>query len=239
MDGDCRGVVVVQHPSAFNAWSHTCHPFPESFKDFPIKSLIDSLYWWYKFLVDDSLTVRKKKQMSIDLILDLLILAFLRRREFAVCHSRIWRFVSGSYFKIHDSSHVITRLKHSGSLSRWSRRPRHTSLRLAFCSVVRFSGTILEHTFLTSKSCVQIWWTVNRFKFNSLLIILNINRRSDLTRDLTLSTLSPFLRLNVFPHEVRLPLVLCLLIRTCAIWTLVPWIRNVLHKPFVTFHKSQ
>ena len=40
IDGECRvtlSVVVVQHPSAFNAWSHTCHPFPKSFKDFPIK----------------------------------------------------------------------------------------------------------------------------------------------------------------------------------------------------------
>ena len=58
------GVVVVQHPSACNAWWHTCHHFPESFKDFPIKSLIDSLSWWHKFLVDDPLTV-KNKQMSM------------------------------------------------------------------------------------------------------------------------------------------------------------------------------
>jgi len=128
--------------------------------------------------------------MSIDFILDLLILAFLGRGDFAVCHSRLWRFVSGSYSKIHDSSPVITRLKNSGSLSRQSRRSRHTSLRLAFCSVVRFFGTILTQTFPMSKSCVKIWRTVNRLKFNSLLIILNVNRRSDLTRDLTLSTLS-------------------------------------------------
>ena len=42
IDGDCcvtLGIVVVQHPSVYNAWSHTCHPFPESFKGFPIKSL--------------------------------------------------------------------------------------------------------------------------------------------------------------------------------------------------------
>ena len=147
------GVVVVQHPSACNAWSHTCHPFSESFKDFPIKSLIDSLSWWHKFLLDDSLTV--KNQMSIDFILNLLILAFLGRGEFAVCHSQLWCFVSGSYSKIHDSSPVITRLKNSGSLSRRSRRSRHTSLRLAFCSVVRFFGTILAHTFLMSKSCIK------------------------------------------------------------------------------------
>ena len=63
IDGDCRvtwGVVVVQLPSAFNTWSHTYHPFPESFKDYPIKSLIDSVSWWHKFPVDDPLTVKKK-----------------------------------------------------------------------------------------------------------------------------------------------------------------------------------
>jgi len=125
--------------------------------------------------------------MSINLVLDLLILAFLGQGEFAVCHSRLWRFVSGSYSKIHDSSSVITQLKNSGYFSRRSRRSRHTSLGLAFCSVVRFFGTILVHTFLISKSCVKIWWMVNRFKFNSLLIILNVNRRSDLTVSTLLS----------------------------------------------------
>ena len=157
IDRDCRvtwGVVMVQHPSACNAWSHTCHPFPESFKDFPTKSLSDSLSWWHKFLVDDPMTV--KKQMSIDLILDLLILAFLGRREFAVCHYRLRRFVSGSYSKLHDSSPVITRLQNSGSPSRRSRRSRQTSPPLAFCSVVRFFGTIFAHIFLMSKSCVKI-----------------------------------------------------------------------------------
>ena len=58
---------------------------------------------------------------------------------------------------------------------------------------------------------------VNRFKFNSILIILKVNRRSDLTRDLTLSTLSSVFEVEGFPHEVRLPLVLGLLKRTCAI----------------------
>ena len=123
-------------------------------KDFPIKSLIDSLSWWHKFLVHDYLTFKKTNEH--DLIFDSLILAFLGRREFAVRHSKIWRFVSGSYSKIHDSSTVTTRLKNSGSLSRRSRRSRHTSLRLAFCSVVRFFATILAHTFLMSKSCVKI-----------------------------------------------------------------------------------
>ena len=103
-----------------------------------------------------SIRTKEEKNEHRYLILDLLILAFLGREEFAVCHSRLWRFVSGSYCKIHDSSPVITRLKNSGSLSRQSRRSRHTSLRLAFCSVVRFFGTILAHTFLLSKSYVKI-----------------------------------------------------------------------------------
>ena len=134
------GVVVVQHPSACNAWSHTCHHFPESFKDFPTKSLIHNLSWWQKFLVDDPLSV--KKRTIIDLILDLLILALFGRGEFAGCHPRLWRFFSGSYSKIRDSSPAMTLLKNSGSLSRRSRSSRHTSLPLAFYSVVRFFGTI-------------------------------------------------------------------------------------------------
>ena len=148
------GVVVVQHPSACNSLLHTCHPFPESFKDFPIKSVIDSLTWWHKFLVDDPLTVKTKNEHQFD---------------FGFAHSRFLgtgrvcsvplptlAFCLGSYSKIHNSSPVITRLKNSGSLSRRSRRSRHTSIRLAFYSVVRFFGTILAHTFLMSKSCVKI-----------------------------------------------------------------------------------
>ena len=57
-------VVVVQHPSACNAWSHTCNSFPEAFKDFPIKRWIDSLSWWHKFLVDEPLTVKKNKKTN-------------------------------------------------------------------------------------------------------------------------------------------------------------------------------
>ena len=156
VDGDCRvtwGVVVVHSPSACKAWSHTCHPFPESFKDFPIKSLIDSLSWWHKFLMDDPLTVKKTNE---------------HRFDFGFAHSRFLgtvRFCSVplptlafclGVIKIHDSSPVIMRLKNSGSLSRRSRISRQSSLGLAFCSIVRFFGTILAHTFLMSKSWVKI-----------------------------------------------------------------------------------
>jgi len=40
--------------------------FPESFKEFPTKSLIDSLSWCHKFLVDDPLTVKKKNEHLFD-----------------------------------------------------------------------------------------------------------------------------------------------------------------------------
>ena len=128
--------------------------------------------------------------------------------------------------RIHPSP-VITRLKNSCSLSRRSRRSRHTSNRLAFCSVIRFFGTILAHTFLMSNFCVKIYW----FKFNSLLIILNVNRRYDLTRDLSLSTLLSVFEVESLPARGSSA--------TCFWPSIVPWIGNVLHKPFETFHKSQ
>ena len=206
-------------------------PFSWVFQGLPDKKF-NSLSWWHKFLVDDALTVKKTNEHQFD---------------FGFAHShflgmgRVYSvplptlaFCLGFILQ----KPVITRLKNFGSLSRRSRKSRHTSLWLAFCSVVRFFGTILAHTFLMPKSCVKIWWTVNRFKFNSLLIILNVI--NDLTSQETsrFPHCCPSLRLKVFLHKVRLPLVLGLIKRTYAIWTLVLWIGNVLHKPFVIFHKS-
>jgi len=191
IDGDCRvtwSIVVVQHPSAFNAWSHTCHLF------LSLSRTSRQKVW---------LTVCPGGTNSLWTILWLSKKINKHRFYFGFAYSRslgtgrvcsvplpTLTFCLGVVLQILDSSPVITRLKNSGSLSRRSRRSRHTYLRLAFCSVVRSFGTILAHTFLMSKSGVKIWWTVNRFKFNSLLIIFNVNRRSDLTRDLTLFTLS-------------------------------------------------
>ena len=117
------GIVVVQHPSACNAWSHTCHPFPESFKDFSIKSLINSLSWWHKFLVDDPLTVKKTNEHQFDF--GFAHSHFLGTGRVCSVPLPTLRFVLGSYSKIHDSSPVITQLKNSGFLSSWSRRSRH------------------------------------------------------------------------------------------------------------------
>jgi len=54
--GGCRGAAS----KCVQCLVAQCHPFPESFKDFPIKYLIESLSWWHIFLVDDPLTVKKK-----------------------------------------------------------------------------------------------------------------------------------------------------------------------------------
>ena len=98
-------------------------------------------------------------------------------------------FFSGSHSKIHVSSPVITFFKKFLSLWIRSRRWRHMSFRLSFCSIVRFLGTILAHNFLMAYSCVKILWTVVWFKFNSLVIIRTVSRRSDRTRARTFSTL--------------------------------------------------
>jgi len=134
--------------------------------------------------------------MSMDFIFDLLILAFFGRGDADVCRSLLCLFVSGSYSEIHISSPVITFFKKYLSLWIRSRRWRHTSFRLSFCSIVRFLGTIFANNFLMANSCVKIWWTVVWLKFNSLAIIRTVSRRSDLTRARTFSTL-----LSVFEVE--------------------------------------
>ena len=60
-----------------------------------------------------TISLLSKKQISSDLVFDLLIRSFFGRGEFAVCHSLLCLLVSGSCLEIHDSSPVITRLKKS------------------------------------------------------------------------------------------------------------------------------
>ena len=127
-------------------------PFFWVFQGLPDKNFDWQFVLVAQILVDDPLAV--KKQMSIDLILDLLILLLLRRGEFAASNYRLWRFVSGSYSKIHDSSPVITRLKNSGFLSRRSRKSRHIPpIGLLLSREVFWNH--LGTQFLTSKSCVK------------------------------------------------------------------------------------
>jgi len=118
-----------------------------------------------------------------------------------VCHSELCRLVSGSYSKIHVLSPVMTCLKTFLSFSMRSRRSRHTFLRFSICSLVRIFGTSLAQIFCVPSSKVKISWTVWRFKFNTLLIILTVKRRSDLTRSLTLVTFSSVFDVQGLPER--------------------------------------
>jgi len=135
------------------------------------------------------------------LIFDLLIFAFFGRGELLVCHSELCRLVSGSYSKIHISSSGMTCLKFFLSFSMRSRRSRQTFLRFYFCSLVRIFGTSLVQIFCMPSSKVKISWTVWRFKFNTLLIILTVKCRSDLTRSLTLVTFSSVFDVQGLPER--------------------------------------
>ena len=109
-DGSVTGsVVVIQHPSVRNLWPDTINPFSESFKDLKSDWLLTVCPWGTNSLWTTSWL--SKKQLNMDFIFDLLILAFLGRGELLVCHSELCRLVSGSYSKIHDSSPVMTCLK--------------------------------------------------------------------------------------------------------------------------------
>ena len=87
------------------------------------------------------------------------------------------------------------------SFSMRSRKSRHTFLRFSFCSLVRILGTSLAQIFFMPSSKVKISWTVWRFKFNTLLIILTVKSRSDLTRSLTLVTFSSVFDVQGLPER--------------------------------------
>ena len=92
-----------------------------------------------KFCMNNPLTVKKKKnkQVGMDFIFDLLILAFFERGDADVCHSLLCLFVSGSYSKIHVSLPVITFFKkfcHFGSV------PEDKDTRPSDCPSVRLPG---------------------------------------------------------------------------------------------------
>lgn len=148
-----RGIVMVKHPSGQNVWSDTKHSLSKPFKDFFIKNLLDSLAFGHNICVNNPSTA--KEQISIDLIFYLLSRAFFGSGEVSVHRSLLWRFVSGSYSKIHKSSPVTTRLKKPGSFSILLRRSRHKFFRLSFCLVEWFFGTNMAHTFFMPKYWVK------------------------------------------------------------------------------------
>jgi hypothetical protein len=68
-------IVVLKNPDVGDLWADTCNSLLQPLKNFHVKCSIDYLSRWYE-LLDNTFRV-KKKTMSIDLIFDLLIRAFL------------------------------------------------------------------------------------------------------------------------------------------------------------------
>jgi len=105
-------------------------------------------------------------------------------------HSKLWRLVSGSYWKNQISSPVITRSINSGSASTCSSSSAQTLTRASRCCSVRFLGTILAQIFLIPNSSVSIQRTASRFTFTSSAVMLTVNLRSDRTISRTHAVLS-------------------------------------------------
>ena len=113
IDGECRvtwNVVMVQHPSACNAWSHMCHPFPRVFQGLPDKKV------WQCVLVAHipcgrSPDCQKNKWASMWFWICSLSLSW--DGESLQCATPDFGVLSrGRTSKIHDSSSpVITRLE--------------------------------------------------------------------------------------------------------------------------------
>jgi len=88
------------------------------------------------------------KTIIIALNLDLLRRAFFCFGELELFQCMDWRLLSGSYWKNHDSSQVITFSKKFGSFSMFWRMSAQMFIQISFCLGVRGLGTIFEHTFL-------------------------------------------------------------------------------------------
>lgn len=96
------------------------------------------------------------------------------------------------------------------------------------CLVTWFE-TILTSTLFTHKSCSKMSITVNSFAFSLLQNIFHENRLSQITRVLTLCTLSPVFELEGLRSQGSSFTFVGHLRRPCAISTLVPWKGNI-HK---------
>lgn len=134
---------MIEHPFVCIIWSHANNPFSEPFKDVFIKRT------WLTICPGgtnslQTISLLSKKQININLIFNLIILAFFGRGEFAVCHFLLYLLVSGSYSKIHNSSPVIIRLTKSCSLVIFSRRSRNLFFRMSLLNYEDFWHDLLH-----------------------------------------------------------------------------------------------
>ena len=121
---------------------------------------------------------------------DLDVHAFFGLGDPFILHSKLWRLVSGSYWKNQLSSPVITHSINCGSASTCSSSSAQMLTRASRCCSVRFLGTILAQIFLIPNSSFGIRWTASRFTFTSSAIMLTVNLQLDRTSSRTRAVLS-------------------------------------------------
>jgi hypothetical protein len=139
-----RRVVMVKNPWAVVSHfrSLSSHPFTKGCQNLLIVDLVNGLTSRHP------INVKNPSDIERNIKLDLLFCAFFFLGNLGLFQCMDWRVVSGSYWKNHDSSQVITFPEKFGSFSVFWRTSAQMFIRVPFCSGVRILIAILEHNFL-------------------------------------------------------------------------------------------
>lgn len=148
--------------------------------------------------------------------MDLLIRAFLILVEVGVFQCIDCLFVSGSYWKVQVSLHVITFFNKFGCSFIICRISEQMLLRLSFWSSLRFVGTILAQTLFMFKLLCTICQTVSLSTFNISAIIRILRRRSFSTIWSTFSSVFFFTQTNILLSYFKLIISLKNFSKSCS-----------------------
>jgi len=154
-----------------------------------------------------------KKHPSMVLTCDRDMSAFFGRGEFYVFHCMLCRFVSGSYWKHHVSSPVMTQ----SNISALRKRSDEMWIRHCFWSCVKIRGIIFAGNFSHSQFFLTVGHTVFLFIFSSSVLNLTPNLRSERTKFRILSTFASVLcvcgcpLLGSFSTSSPLPWTVCVI----------------------------
>jgi hypothetical protein len=122
-------------------------------------------------------------------------------------HCVFCRFVSGSYWNIHDS-YPVTMLSRKLVLSwqAWTKPWRDASLR-CFCSSASLCGTDFAQIFPLRKSSWRIWRIVSLLAFSLSGIISRVSRRTHITisRTFVITTSRTFAVVSAFLQDEGCP----------------------------------
>ena len=134
---------------------------------------------------------RKKKQINTDSIFDLLVLAFFGRGELLVCHSKLCRLISGSYWKNPRFITCYDMFKKKFFVIFDAFKKIQASIHSAF---FLFFGEVSWNHLSTNFLHAQI---LGQHVYSSVVQIQpttdhSVTRRADITRALILATFSSF-----------------------------------------------